>query len=174
MRNTRRPAVALATFLIVGWATSAHANSLAGLVDSADAAGAVILVYDPADGNLRVQANDIEGVTTFELRSSSGMFSPENIPEGTLGASFDLGYADKVFKFDTTGFTQLDLGPILPTAMKGDELLTDLSVNGSLSPMGTLEDAPNGGPYLHVVPEPSSFVLSMVGLLAGLGLLRRP
>ena len=169
MRIARRFAVVLAALSICTLASVANAAGLT-MGSGASTPDAVSLIYDPADGNLMLDAGSVK-VTTIEIKSAGSMFGAA-VP-GMFVPPFDVASATKLFKLTTAGVSSLDFGKILPAGLSGDALLADLSVNGSILPSGGLGNAPGGGPYLHVVPEPSSMLLIGCGLLGLLGLRRK-
>jgi hypothetical protein len=81
--------------------------------------------------------------------------------------------AGKFFKLVTEGVGAVDVGAILPPGLSADALAAELQVDGSIKPAGKLTAAPGGGPFLYVVPEPSSVALVCCGLLGLLGLRRK-
>ena len=133
---------------------------------------AVVLTYDPADGHLSVGGNGLN-ISTLEMTSAGAKFIPGGIPAGTISPPFDVATAAKIFKLSTGGFPSLDLGLAYPGAMSGDDLIADLKVDGSKLPSGNLAQGGGCGPYLYVVPEPSSLALIFCGLLGMLKIRRK-
>ena len=142
------------------------------LTNNASTANAVVLSYDPAAGSLAVAGNGLS-ITTFELKSAGSKFIPGGIPAGTISPPFDVATAAKIFKLSTGGFPSLDLGASYPKGLSADAVLADLDVNGSKLPSGNLGSGGGGGPYLYVVPEPSSIALVCCGLLGLLSIRRK-
>jgi len=133
----------------------------------------VVVTYDPASGHVSANGNGVN-FTTFEFLSAGSKFIPANIPAGTIAPPFDVGTASKIFKLSAgAGLPTLDLGNSYPSGMTADALLADLTLNGSIAPSGSLESAPGGGPWLYVVPEPSSIALICCGLLGLVGVARK-
>jgi hypothetical protein len=137
-----------------------------------DVADAVVVVYDPGTGNLSVADNGVS-ITTLELKSAGNLFIPGNIAAGVISPPFDVVSPSKLFKLSTGGFSSVDFGNIVPTGISPEALLADMDVNGSILPSGGLNAAAGGGPYVYVVPEPSSIALIFCGLLGLLGLRRK-
>ena len=66
------------------------------------------------------------------------------------------------------------VGTVMPMGLNFDSANAVFTkVDGSVTPSGKLTAAPGGGPYLHVVPEPSSILLTVFGLLGLVGLRRK-
>lgn len=146
----------------VGLTSVAHAGQLTRT--DAEVADAVILTYDPADGNLSMNSTGSLQITTIELKSA-GMFLPENAAAGVFEPPFDVVNADKLFTLKTSGVNAISFGTVLPAGLDAETIISDISINGSILPQGGLEDAVGGGPYLYVVPEPSSMALLALGLI---------
>jgi hypothetical protein len=136
-------------------------------------ANSVVVTYNPGDGSLHADGNGVH-FTTFEFLSAGSKFIPAGIPAGTIAPPFDVGTAAKIFKLSAgAGLPSLDLGHSYPTGLTADALLADLTLNGSIAPSGSLESAAGGGPWLYVVPEPSSIALICCGLLGLVGVARK-
>ena len=172
MRIARRFAVVVAALFICTLASVASAQGLT--LGGASTPDAVSLIYDPATGNLSMDSGSVS-VTTLEVKSAGSMFDAAKANEtGQFVPPFDVASAAKLFRLTTNGVNSLNFGDgVLPTGLSADALLADLSVNGSIKPSGGLGNAPGGGPYLYVVPEPSSILLAACGLLGVLGLRRK-
>ncbi len=143
--------------------------------DSQAVTNAVVLTYDPANGNLSYDGNGKE-VTTFELKSLGGKFLPAGVNDGVVTGPFDVLSADKFFTLTTAPnqVASVDIGAILPAGISKDDLMADFQISGSLYPSGALTSAEGGGPYLYynAVPEPTSLALVFCGLLGLVGLRR--
>ena len=136
--------------------------------------GAVNFIYDPSDGSAVLTSPGVEGITTTTLESASSGFDP-NAFGGTISPPFDQNTSSKLFKLTAppAAISSLDFNAgYLPAGKDGDWLLNDVTWSGSIAPAGGWDAAPGGGPYASVVPEPSSIVLILCGVL-GLFTLRR-
>jgi hypothetical protein len=131
---------------------------------------AVVVIYDPADGNLSVESNG-RRMTTVEIMSNGSLFDPTKVNEGVIVGPFDLINSAKFFKLVTPpGFANVDIGPVFPSGLSADALLDDLQIDGSLSPSCDLGCHLLPGPQLFVVPVPEPFgraliVCGLVGFL---------
>jgi hypothetical protein len=128
---------------------------------------AVVVTYDPANGNLSFDGNGVL-IVAMEIISSNSLFDLLKANDGVIPWD-PSGIPLKFFKLSVEGIDRVDIGPVLPAGLTSEFLLADLQVDGSIKPSGKLTDAPGGGPYLFVVPEPSSLTLVACGVL---GLLR--
>ncbi len=140
------------------------------IAEQSTTANAVTAVYDPATGNLSV--NSEIPITTWEVKSAGERFLPDNVREDAMTSEFDLIKEGKWFKFDPSGFTSIDFGPIYPPNMNGDsdgngnaDIWDDLLVQGSLLEGGGLNREVASSPHLFIVPEPSSSALVVTCLL---------
>ena len=132
---------------------------------------AVNVIYNPADGSLVVDTTGgIGGMTTSTLTSAGGHLNPDvAVASGIAFAPFpDQNTSSKFFKLTAPPAAQ-DSWNFNAGYYSGDAE-TDLTWSGSLDPSGSWADAPGGGPYLHIVPEPSSLILVGLGIV---GLLSR-
>jgi hypothetical protein len=118
--------------------------------------GQVTLQYDDQTGNLRLLTDD--SLSTFEIRSTKSGFNPD-FANGFTGP-FDIARADKLFRMDTGGFVDFDLGDILSPGLSADQLSSELVVDGSYAAGGRLTDV-----RFEMVPEPQSALLAAGGLL---------
>jgi len=127
--------------------------------------GEITVVYDPANGNMSVDASG-QMISTFELLSAGGLLTGTT-PDIVNGA-FDVHTPVKFFVLKTDGIGDTDLGPIAGTGYDGATLSADLTLNGSVLPSGGL-----GNANLAVVPEPASMGLAFIGFLGLLGIRRK-
>lgn len=83
-----------------------------------------LIEYNETTGALTVTAN--EPLLSITLLSSGGNFS--NAPAGDLGAGPSVDSDTRITRYDATGFTRVDLGPVAATGLSESELLADLKV----------------------------------------------
>jgi hypothetical protein len=135
------------------------------LTSQAVVPNAIVVSYDPADGNLTYDGNGLL-VSTMELKSSSGLFDPSKVNADVIVGPFDVFTSAKFFRLDTAGIARVDIGPVLPRELTVKLLIEDMQVECSFKP-GLCRSAPGAGPYLYVisVPEPSSVALVICGVL---------
>jgi MYXO-CTERM domain-containing protein len=102
-------------------------------------------------------------LTSINIDSASKLFTGGR--PAILDGSFDNFDAGNIFKA-TFGseFGDSSFGPVLPVGLTPDELVADLTVVGSLAGGGALGDVDLG-----CMPEPSSHLLALLGII---GLLR--
>ena len=127
---------------------------------AAPSEGEIVLEYDPQTGDIVVDSEN-QILTSFQLTSEENIFTTGH--GESLNGIFDVDRADKIFKLNVDGFSELRLESLAPAGLSEDFLLTDLSIDGSLLGGGGLENV-----RLSMVPEPSGLLI----LLAGLVLLR--
>jgi hypothetical protein len=133
------------------------------LTSEAVVSNAVVVSYDPADGNLSYDGNGYL-ISEMELKSSASLFDPSKVNEDVIVGPFDVFTSAKFFKLVTAGIESLDIGPVLPTWLTAEFLIEDMQVECRVRPGNC---TPGGGPYLYVVPvpEPSSAALVACGVL---------
>ncbi len=191
MRIARCFAVALTVCTLSLLASNARAaQAPLTMTDNPNTPNATTITYDPSNGFFQASGSGVTQ-TSIDLRSKSGIFNiaapggdgssgirPKG--EGPFVGLFDVSSPSKVFVLATPpGYCCLNYasadGLNIPagTADIAAFLMEDLTVDGSLNPSGALTAAPGGGPYLFVVPEPSSIALACCGLLGLMGLRRR-
>ena len=171
MRIARRFAVVAAMLTVSVMTTNAFAFTVA---DSA-VENAVNLIYNPADGSATVLANGLAGVTTTSLKSAGGNFNPDSVTI-EIAPFPDQNTSTSFFKLSAPPSSLAEIAfdaGWLPSGLSADDVIADVTYSGSLDPSGAWADAAGGGPYLVVVPEPSSMILVFCGLLGLLGLRRK-
>jgi hypothetical protein len=122
--------------------------------------GQTSVVYNPATGELAVDAPAGVELTSINIDSASGIFTGESAQN--LGGSFDNDADNNIFKATFgSSFASLSFGNVAQPGLDETFLLNDLSVLGSLQGGGDL-----GEVDLIYVPEPSSLLLLCLGGLA--------
>ena len=117
------------------------------------------LIYDPRTGELSVDAPAGTELTSINIDSATGVFTGD--AAGELGGSFDNDRDTNIFKATFgSSFGSVSFGNVAQTGLSKEFLLGDLTVVGSLAGGGGL-----GNVDLIYVPEPSTLVLLMIGLL---------
>jgi hypothetical protein len=160
-----------ALLAIVVLATTATAGTFI-VTDAPATPNAATVTYDPATGALGYSGNGTL-ISTMELKSTGGLFNPAGVNPDVITGAFDVFTSAKFFKLVTEGIPGVEIGAVLPIGLSADAIVADIQVDGSIKPSGKLPAAPGGGPYLHVVPEPSSVAIVCCGLLGLIGLRRR-
>jgi hypothetical protein len=163
--------LSLTLLALVVLTTAANAGTLAPATGPATP-NAYTLTYDPSNGNLSYAGNGTS-ITTSELISAGNLFKPEALDAGVVRGPFDVFTANKFFQLITAGTDGQNYGQVVPAGLSADAIIADMSIDGSIKPSGKLPAAAGGGPYLYVVPEPSSLALVCCGLLGLLGLRRK-
>ena len=118
------------------------------------------LIYDPASGQLSVDAPSGTELTSINIDSAGGVFT--GAAAENLGGSFDNDADNNIFKATFgSSFGSLSFGNVAQAGLSEDFLVNDLTVVGSLAGGGDL-----GNVDLIYVPEPTSALLFVVGLLS--------
>jgi gluconolactonase len=121
--------------------------------------GQTSVVYNPATGELAVDAAAGTNLTSINIHSAAGIFTGS--PAQNLGGSFDNDANNNIFKATFgSSFGSLSFGNVAQSGLDQQFLLNDLTVVGSLAGGGAIGDVD-----LVYVPEPATGVL---GLLAAL------
>jgi hypothetical protein len=115
------------------------------------------IVYDPATGQLGVNAPTSTELTSINIDSATAIFTGE--PAQNLGGSFDNDADDNIFKATFgSSFGSLSFGNVAQPGLSQDFVIGDLTAVGSLAGGGDL-----GAVDVIYIPEPSSLVLAAVG-----------
>jgi len=170
MRIARRFAAVLAALSVCLTVTVANAFELTETAVPVDQAAHVI--YDPGNGNVSfLSPND--ALTSLQIESATSAYSDWSWAKEN---PFDVQSEAKQSVFNFDGFASaeaFDLGNILAPGLTASEIIADTNADGSRLAGGKVNTSPGGGPYLLVVPEPSSIALVFCGLLGLLGLRRK-
>jgi hypothetical protein len=125
------------------------------------------VIYDAASGEVSVDAPAGTELTSINIDSAAGIFTAD--PAQNLGGSFDNDADGNIFKATFGGsFGSVSFGNVAQTGLSEEFMLGDLTVVGSLAGGGDL-----GNVDLIYVPEPATFLMLVLGLLAGLRLRRQ-
>jgi hypothetical protein len=115
--------------------------------------------YNPGTGELLVDAPAGTQLTSINIDSAGRIFTGD--PAQNLGGSFDNDADNNIFKATFgSSFGSLSFGNVAQKGLSRQFLLGDLTVVGSLAGGGALGDVD-----LIYVPEPSSLLLFILGLL---------
>ncbi len=167
----RKSGVLFAIFLALAGGDLANAAIMTnGVIGPGPDDGLITLVYNPADGNLSIDAAGKE-ITALEIRSQGqNVISVHPANRHSLIESWS---PSKMFILKSTAnrFVDLDLG-ILRANMTKEEVGADLTVSGALYPSGGLGTA-LGTVDLMYVPEPSSTGLLCAAAICVLGAYRQ-
>ena len=129
--------------------------------------GQTSVIYDPATGEVSVDAPAGVELTSINIDSAGGIFTGADAQN--LGGSFDNDADNNIFKATFGGsFGSLSLGNVAQSGVSQEFLLADLSVVGSLQGGGDL-----GAVDLIYVPEPASCMLLVIGAIVTLLQCRR-
>jgi hypothetical protein len=172
MNTARRFVVTHTALTVCLMATSAFAGRLE-LTDNPATRNALTLTYDPSNGDLSYAGHDML-ITVLELKSAGNLFDPSKLDPGVARGPFDVFTSSTFFQLIAAGTEGQYFGPVLPTGLTGEVLVADIAIDGSVKPdpCGHLLCEVIPGPYLYVVPEPSSLALVCCGLF-GLLIVRR-
>ena len=122
------------------------------------------VVYSPDTGEISIRHVGPRELTSINIRSHAGIFTGAaalNVGSA-VGGNFDIDQDDTLFKATFgSSFGSLSFGNVAQLGLSQDYLVLDLLVAGSLAGGGSL-----GPVAVSIVPEPTSAVLLMLGLLA--------
>ena len=159
------PIMALIAMLVT--VSTARAGDAALAPGGMEGDGQTSIVYDPATGEIRLDAPNGVNLTSINLNSADSIFMGE--PAMNIGGNFDIDEDDTIFKATFgSSFGSLTFGNIAKADLSADFVLNDLTVDGALEPGGGLGDVD-----LIYVPEPSSVLMLAVGVLGFLRFVRR-
>jgi hypothetical protein len=116
------------------------------------------VVYDSATGEIAINSPVHAEFTSINIESAAGIFAGDDALN--LGGSFDNDSDNNLFKATFgSSFSSLSFGRVARSGLSEDMLLNDLTVIGSLADGSGLGDV-----QLIYVPEPSAWLLAVVGL----------
>ncbi len=122
--------------------------------------GQTSIVYNPATGEVAVDAPATTQLTSINIDSASGIFT--GAPAQNLGGSFDNDSDTNIFKATFgSSFGTLSFGNVAQPGLSKALLTNDLTVVGSLAGGGAL-----GNVDLIYVPEPPMILMAFCGLVA--------
>jgi hypothetical protein len=122
--------------------------------------GQTSIVYNPATGEVAVDAPATTQLTSINIDSASGIFT--GAPAQNLGGSFDNDSDSNIFKATFgSSFGSLSFGNVAQPGLSKALVTNDLTVVGSLAGGGAL-----GNVDLIYVPEPATILLASCGLAA--------
>ena len=125
------------------------------------------IVYDPATGEVAVDAPSGTELTSINIESAGNVFTGDAAQ--SLGGSFDNDTDNNIFKATFgSSFGSLSFGHVAQTGLSEEFVLNDLTVVGSLAGGGEL-----GSVDLIYVPEPATCLLIAMGFLGLCGTGRR-
>jgi hypothetical protein len=117
------------------------------------------VVYNPANGELSVDAPSGTQLTSINIDSAARIFTGN--PAQNLGGSFDNDADNNIFKATFgSSFGSLTFGNVAQAGLSQPFVLNDLTVVGSLAGGGAL-----GQVDLVYIPEPAANVLAALGVL---------
>ena len=121
------------------------------------------VVYNANTGEVAVDAPAGKELTSINIASGGGIFKGDK--PAALDGAFDNFAADNIFKATFGGsFGSISFGVVADAGLTEEFVAGDLTVVGSLAGGGDL-----GNVDLVYIPEPSTFFLIALGLLAIMG-----
>ena len=129
--------------------------------------GQTSLVYDVSSGVLSVDPPAGKELTSINISSAGSKFIGDT--PTVLDGAFDNFAANNVFKATFGGsFGDITFGAVLPVGLSQSDVADDLSAVGSLAGGGDLGDVD-----LIFVPEPTTLILLVIGLMSLSAMTRR-
>jgi hypothetical protein len=130
--------------------------------------GQTSVIYNVSTGEVGVDAPAGVQLTSINIDSARGIFT--GAPAQNLGGSFDNDSDTNIFKATFgSSFGSISFGRVAALGLSRESLLSDLTVVGSLAGGGAL-----GNVDLIYVPEPATFLLAVVSLVAFASAIRKP
>lgn len=164
----------LALTLLTCVALTAAANAEVSIVYYPTAIDSPAWGNNPA-GTLIADTSD-RTITTLEIISAGNNFTPATADSSQFSPPFDIINEGKLFKLAAgdAAFSNINFGQAVTAGLSEEALLADMSINGSLTPDGSGNNALDAqGLNVVVVPEPTSVALIGFGLLGLLSFRRK-
>jgi hypothetical protein len=126
---------------------------------------AVTVSYDSQSGQLHVVTRTAP-LTALQMDSAQSLFVGGTALN--LDGPFDVDRPDKLFVMKLDGFSELDLGAVLPRGLSLERVRDDLTIQGAWLGGGALAES-----QVAVVPEPTARRLLALAVLSPAWLRRR-
>lgn len=108
---------------------SLEVQSDGGALEHVAAEGQVVVIYDPATGELSIAPSS--PLITLEINSADAIFTGETAQN--LGGPFGVDRDDRILKIDPRGFEGLSFGNVAQTGLTLDFLNQDLTILGKFA-----------------------------------------
>jgi hypothetical protein len=139
------------------------AGSFPALAGDAASDAVVQLWYNANNGELRAIPAVGKMFTSVNIQIDNSAFTFTGPRPPSLTGDFDNYSADNIFKATFgSSFGDTNFGSVLATGLAKDSLMANLTVDGSYAGGGALGDV-----FLNFlpIPEPSTFILILLGLV---------
>ena len=142
--------------LSTGTYETAPAFAVSALSDES-ASPHVTVFYDRKTGQLQVDSIGT-ALTGLQITSAQDLFVGGTALN--FDGPFDIDRSDKLFLMRLDGFSDRNLGPVLPPELTMSQLAGDLLIKGAWLGGGSLEPS-----QISLIPEPTAVSLASVGML---------